>query len=114
MTSEVIQIRVPPGTKIAGQLVAADLNYETPSAFYRSAIREAITNYPALDATRYSEIRRLHHEIHRVGVNINQIAHALNMDRRPSDREIRALVDDCAALYREALSAYGKLLRSAK
>lgn len=114
MTSEVIQVRVPCGTKAAGKTVAADLNYETPSAFYRTAISEAITSYPALDATRYGDIRRLHHAIHKVGVNINQIAHALNMDRRPSDREIRALVDECNALNSEALKAYGALLRVSK
>jgi Bacterial mobilisation protein (MobC) len=59
---------------------------------------------PGPPKRRHSDLaaRRLAEEIHRVGVNLNQIARRMNELRIPPPRELTRLLDDIRLYVREA------------
>ena len=78
-----------------------------------SYAREIILN---LD---YIENKELFEELHRIGSNLNQIAHALNMDITQSNSEILAVFQSLQELLKEyksfmMSSKYPKLLKKRK
>jgi len=109
-----LNTRIEPKTKLALTKLAKQLEYSSVGGMTRSLFHEALTGLPALDGARYNDIRRIRWEIHKVGVNLNQIAYALNMDHRPQDAEVITEVIACKAALTEAMRAYSELLRKTK
>ncbi|WP_208741997.1 hypothetical protein [Alcanivorax sp.] len=77
-----IQIRVSDAAYQAIQERTTLGKYQTPAGWVKSLVFSNLSADPVFTEPELGEMRKARLEVHRIGVALNQIAHALNIDTR--------------------------------
>ena len=104
MKTEQLHIRLSPTTKTAWTRTAR-AEGRTLASFVTTAVEEKRAARPFLSREDVAALDELRDELRRVGVNVNQIAHVLNVyvvgsGRLPTGEDLSAMQEDLAATIR--------------
>lgn len=91
MKANVIHLRVTEEEQAAIQMAAAEAGM-TVSAFVRSLSLQGAGVAPFLNSDDRAVMRTLHEDMRAIGVNLNQVARALNSKRTVHDGEVRTVL----------------------
>lgn len=78
---------------LAGEATATGLS---PNAWAAAVLRRRLAHRPTFPAAGHAAVTAIHGEVHRIGVNVNQIARALNttvMEGKVLDLEMAYIAD---------------------
>lgn len=100
-----IQIRVSDEAYKAIQERAALGKYQTPSAWVKRLVEASVKQVPILATDEKRLLSRYINELIMIGNNINQIAHAANIDPRNTKQLASLNLEEMAAVVRKAEAA---------
>ena len=85
----------------------------TPSRVIRRLIREAINGGPDYFEDGAGDIRRMRHELTRIGRNLNQFARAVNRGERVMSADLRRAFNACTVQMEAVKQVYFRAVQAA-
>ena len=85
----------------------------TPSRVIRRLVREAINGGPDYFEDGEGDIRRMHHELMRIGRNLNQFARAVNRGERVMSADLRRAFNACTVQTEAVKQVYFRAVQAA-
>lgn len=75
------QVKIRLTEKQASELKRRAKNFfKSPTGWATALVISNLSNHPIFSDTELEELRKVRQEIHRIGINLNQISRSINMD----------------------------------